>query len=521
MATTLNIVHGATPVSLTSANVTFCDYTPRPGRRGQLTVTEQIKVIFTGAITTVQATLRNIERAFAIAERHYDTGRGDRCYLTFQPDGAAAAYRSEIVRPVPGLSAGDVILPDNWLSTQSSGQRVIITINVTRVNSWEANTESELVLSNGGGSGAGGRGIYLLHGAALMTTDTFSYTSPATITDSGDGFGVFGVGDIISLRGDTNDGIYSIASATTNIITVTEPITTSTGGVASSIYDIQNYTHIDSAVIDGDLPAVSRIEFTNNDAGADLETVWIGQNYLSGPETLAHILEIDDSDTGSSTGDATCGSGWKRIYAISDTEAKITGWTIPTETLTAADGGYFKVFARFSEYTNITAVKWRLKILYSGTVIWQGGQVKFDDTYALTNRIVRELDTIQLPPFIPENSVPTDLTLELWGIRDAGAINVNVDCLILMPLDGYRRLRSLDGIAQNSVLKDDGVTNTYYQEVSSQQVRDIAAVGDQIVLWPNEDNRLYFLMHSHTTGVADHDRTASLRIYYRPRKITV
>jgi hypothetical protein len=454
MAHTLNIVHGSTTVSLTSSGVVFCDYVPTAGRRSQETVTEQIKLVFTGAITTIQATIRSVERAFGVAERRYDTGRGDRCYLVFQPDGAAAAYRAEIVRPEPETSAGDVVLPDGLVAYQLGGQNVLVTIDFTRKNYWEASTETELELSNPGGSGTGGQTVYNFYDTGLGA--------------------------------------------------------------------IQDYVNIAAAQIGGDLPAACRIEITNTDAGDALETVWIGQNVLSDPANLTYYLEISASDTGVNAADATCSAGFKRSYDITTTEAKVTGWTITSANLVDFNGGYFKTMIRFATGANAADVKWRIKILYSGTVIWEGGQIQFDDTYAAIARCVRELDTVQLPPYVPENSAPTDLTFELWGQAATGSTEtVLIDCLVLLALDGYRRLRSLEGIVQNAVLIDDGVTGTYYQEVSSKQVRDISTVGDQIMLWPNEVNRLYFKLHSITANTGEDDRTASVKIYYRPRRITL
>jgi len=453
MANTFSIVHGSTTVNLHSGNIIVMKYSPTIGR-GE-TVLDEVVLYLTGTATNIQTSIRSIGRALELAERRYDTGRGDRVYFKVQVDGTDALYRSEIVRESPYKSAGELRLPNREsLGIEWTGKGLRCTLLLTRVNHFEADAEAELALTNPGGSGTGGQTVYNFYDTGLGA--------------------------------------------------------------------IQDYVTIAAAAIGGDMPAACRIEMTNSDAGDALETVWIGQNVLSDPANLTYYLEISASDTGANVGDATCSAGFKRSYDITTTEAKVTGWTLASANLVDFNGGYFKAMIRFSSGADVTEVKWRIKVLYSGTVIYEGGQVQFDDTYTAIARVVRELDTVQLPPYVPENSAPTDLTFELWGQSASGSTEtILIDCIVLLALDGYRRLRSLEGIVQNAILKDDSITGTYYQEVSAKQVRDIATNGSQIMLWPNEINRLYFKLHSITANTGEVDRTISVRIYYRPRRITL
>ena len=178
--------------------------------------------------------------------------------------------------------------------------------------------------------------------------------------------------------------------------------------------------------------------------------------------------------------------------------------------------------ARFFDGTNLTDVKLRIKIFYASQALYVGGQIEYDDTYAGISRLWRAIDTIQLPPYLLEGATPTDLTIELWGIRtSAGDKTIKLDCLMLLPINKYRKLRSLSGVAQNSVLIDDGIKELYYQTVSSEYVRDIVAEGESIMLWPAIDNRLYFIQHSETANTADRDRLITVKVFYRQRRATL
>jgi len=90
-----------------------------------------------------------------------------------------------------------------------------------------------------------------------------------------------------------------------------------------------------------------------------------------------------------------------------------------------------------------------------------------------------------------------------------------------MPLDSHRKLKSVSGVAQNSILVDDPIAETYYQEVSSKRVPDIIGFGDYIWATPGKDLRIYFLQNSEADAKADINRAMSIRCYIRPRIATL
>jgi len=240
------------------------------------------------------------------------------------------------------------------------------------------------------------------------------------------------------------------------------------------------------------------------------------------PEDFAHVLEAEDSDTGVDVNDASCSSDEYRAYTVDDTGGKMTAWTIPSETLAASKSAYFKCIARFYDANHLDDVKFRIRILYGSQVLYVGPYIEYDDTYAGIVRLWREIDTVQLPPYLLEGNTSTDITFELQGIAtSAGNKTINLDCVMLMPTDGYRKLRSTSGVAQNSVLIDDGVLGIYYQTVSSELVKDVVAEGKPIMVYPGIDNRPYFIQHSETASKADRDRLITVKVYYRERRATL
>ena len=168
-----------------------------------------------------------------------------------------------------------------------TNKSIEILILLNRRDYWEADSETELALANGSGSGTGGRGIANPHGAAVFNDTTVSFSGGDTIADSGNGFAIFGVGDVISLRGSTsNDGIYTVLTAAAAEITVNELVVNEAAGDDVFIYDMINYVHIDSAAIGGVLPAPLKIKITNNECRGRTS------NGLDGDATVYHRLRL-------------------------------------------------------------------------------------------------------------------------------------------------------------------------------------------------------------------------------------
>lgn len=526
MANTLNIVNGSTTTSLNSSDYAIVDYVPTTGN-GEI-VLDRIRIqVKASSYSNLQSDLRAIETAIEAAQRRYDSGIGDRVYLKFCPDGLSTTYRSEIIRPEGGTEAGRIELQPLQFGWKWRYKYAEVLILLHRRDYWEADSETELSLRNNSGSGTGGLAIINSHSSAVLT-DTSIYFSQSNrlITDGNNGFTVFAVGDLISIRGsDSNDGTYTISAVAVNgsTINVNEPIADELAGNSISIYDIYNYVDIASSSITGVLPTPVRLRLTNSyNVAADLETVWIGQNWRSSPLSMVYYLETEDSATGSNTANAGASSGQYRIYDVTTTETALTTWSLSSAQMTASKGAYFRLIAKFFDGTDITKVEYRIRLLYGTDILWDSGIFSFDDTYEATDRVMREFCTMQLPPYFTESQTPPAITLQLSAVSTTGSTEtIKLDYIEMLPLDGWRKLVSTSGVAYESILVDDGIDNMSYQLVASQIVNDIYAEGVPVMLVPGKDTRLYFMMHSITDDTAEIVRTASIRIYYRPRVRTI
>ena len=288
---------------------------------------------------------------------------------------------------------------------------------------------------------------------------------------------------------------------------------------ASPYHD--NWVEIAAADVLGDMPGPTRLELINNYATARLYTAWIGQNWTD-PDNLAHILEAEDSTGGTDKSDSGCSGGYYSEYILaSGAETEMFTWSLGASLLDACKGQYYKIMARFVTGAP-TSVKFRLKLKYAATTIWQSGQITLDATRSLQ---IRDMFTLRLPPWLLGQIDLSALSLILTGQQITGSpVYVEPDFLQITPLDGWRMLECAGyGVVQNERMIDDGMNGNSYIDngAGDNKVGIVVGYGSPIELYPGKKQRLYILMHSNTANTAEILRTISAKLYYHPRRQTL
>ena len=529
MGHTLKLVRDTDEIDFTAGVYTIKTYVPQSGSGSAETVTESAQIIIEASSTsTLQDAIRDIEKLFTWAKDKRQSRIGERVYVTFSEDGDATIYQSEIYAVDETNVPGRVVVDPSWMKSVHWDDNVA-TIQVTweRKNYWEKYDEDgyvELPLDNGSqAKGTGGCQVFNPNTAAVFTDTTVSFTAATNrISDSGNGFGIFDAGDCINLRGSTsNDGVYTIEAATAAYITVYQEVANEDAGDTINIWDIQNYVDILGSDIDGTIPTPLGLYSVSATGGDELESFWIYANRHS-PTEFPHILDTEDSDSGAQNVSALCVSGFYNQYSVTTTYAKLTGWTLSTQLLEVGGGAYFRVLGRFFDTTDITNVKLGFKILTGTTVIYEGGKASFDDTYASTEEILREIDTLRLPPFERWDGEAAPLTLQLWGVSTTGSTEtINLDCLFLLPTDGWLKLKSLSGIGDGEGIDEQPWQNWRYKVGSSGSVPDVVGIGGPIMLYPGQDIRIYFNYHTDANATAEINRELTIIAVYLPRIVSI
>lgn len=465
MAHLLYIVYSGGTINLNSGNVRMLEqYVPRMGDGEK--VVDGVELEFSGtAVTEIQTEMQKVHNALREAQAYQVDKTGSPVYAYFQPNGYTEAWRTEL-KPYR---------TNDWkltLDSDSMGKarwedayKVKGLLTWTRGDYWEG-VEAQIPLTNANGT---------------------ANTAGLTIKNCGDGTG---------------------ASPTKR----------------------DNTVSISSASVSGDLPGATRLEITNtyNNAARNY-TWWIGHNVNSDPANFVHVIEAEDSTVSGGAGgtvvaNANYSGGEARTEVVYNSNF-VSGysatykWALSTAILNAVRGNYVRAMARFTGTLSETTIWVKLQIILGATVIWDGPQV------LLSTLEIQELGSFRLPPYLLKSGDLYPLDLQMIVVDTAGTADktITLDSVELMPLDGWRKLGDAGyGQGYNVRIVDDGINDLIYTDSWSTagKVGNYIGYGEAIKLHPGKDQKLYF-MWTYNGADALNDKTASVKLYYRPRRRTI
>jgi hypothetical protein len=303
--------------------------------------------------------------------------------------------------------------------------------------------------------------------------------------------------------------------------------TGNTGGITVYNHDDagtghDNFVSIAAAAVTGDLPAPTRLEMTNTyNAASRTYDLWIGHGYQIDTATFNHILEAEDGGAGDVNNAGASGGKYLAVTLSNTLETTIRSWTITGAQLNAAKGRFFKAIARFADSTGLASVRYRLKVVWNVSTLWESAQAYPDTNRAI---IIRDLTTFRLPPWLEGLGSQDSVDLVLTGQVVTAPVTINLDFLQLTPVDGWRYIIPKGyGAPYNTRIVDDGIDGRIYVDdgAGASKAGIFIGYGSPIMLQPNKLQRLYFLQHSSSIDTAQIDRTLSIKLFYRPRRLTL
>ena len=283
------------------------------------------------------------------------------------------------------------------------------------------------------------------------------------------------------------------------------------GGNSSSV-------NIAANQVQGKLPTRAELELTSTSAGPKRAyTFHVGMQSFGDPAALTPSLEAESAAPLITSGTAAGGSnGSYRTFSWSGSaETSLARFTLSSSLLAACRGGTFRLFAR--------------TVGAPSTNLWLRARVQLFDVTNL--RILDqvqcstgegeliELGAVQLPPYLAGETSVAGLSILLSGQNYAGGANsLNLDYLYLMPLSSYRAYRPKGyGLAQNARLVD-APEGIYTDGWAGGRIGHYAAEGAPLMLWPGRAQRLHILQRC-DDGTAGEDRTLTVRMWHRPRRV--
>ncbi len=298
-----------------------------------------------------------------------------------------------------------------------------------------------------------------------------------------------------------------------------------TGGVTIYNHDDATAGHdnwVDVAAVDvaGSLPAPARIRLTNSYGSAIFySNFYQSNNAFHAPTAFTHVLEGEAAAGANTVVDANSSNGnfgrapW--TTSIVHTLNLFT-WTLSNVFLAATGGGFFRVLVRFATTppTNIE-LQLHVKTTISPVLsLWDGPKM------TATGNLLQDLGVVQLPPGVAGTNF-FGLGLVLTAAF-TGTNQLDIDFVQLTPANSTRWFKQIGyQIPNGDSIENNGPEDRVYEidAATGQQSHLYEVYSGVLYVWPNRDQRFIFL-HDHATGMLI-AHTGTVRIYYRPRRLTL
>jgi hypothetical protein len=282
-----------------------------------------------------------------------------------------------------------------------------------------------------------------------------------------------------------------------------------------------NWFDISGADISGELPTPVRLELTNTYDNTLNRTkgVYVGQQWRGNPaQTL--VLEGENADYGVTVLPEVpdynaYSNGQYGQLNVPVAEGYGCYWNLDSVFLANCAGIDLRAFASFTFVPDGTWA--RLKLLLAGlTTIWETPWVLLNNSPAYW----KELGILRLPPYLWDSGTLGMLRLALTFKRPGqAATTINLDYLQLLPLDSWRMINHVGyDLDYQETLVDDQIEEKTYAiwvggDINGYQV----TYGGKILLEPGIDQRVHIV----ASGAYLPRRTSTVKLFYRPRKLTL
>lgn len=295
-----------------------------------------------------------------------------------------------------------------------------------------------------------------------------------------------------------------------------------TGGRTVTFNTTSNYISIAAGVIDGVLPAFTRITFQNKTGGTRYYTrLYVGNNVFSSPATFGYAIQ---GETFVNYGLSTANAG-----AVGGLVSRITVPTTPpvqvnagyqlsgTTMLNLARGRRFNLLGKLTDGAGAN-LKANVVLSYSsvflaGYTIWKSNDL------ILPSGFYFDFGSIPLPPAKNVANTYKDLYLGIRFWRDSGS-TIDLDYLFFMGTDSFVIAETPgQAIANNDYIELNSIDGSNTLLESGLRSNFVFVKTGVFRVYPAVEQRIHFFVDDSSTAAITH--TASVRLYYRPRRFSI
>ena len=295
-----------------------------------------------------------------------------------------------------------------------------------------------------------------------------------------------------------------------------------TGGLAILNHTDGHAAHGNSVLIKAasaltDMPAPLRFELTNTYSTTLLKDIFVGAYHH--PTVTAENIFFAHANSMSGgtqyTNPAAINEYYRTVSWTSSAWTELLNYGISLTDINLLDGRTFRPILHFYTPHAYTDLSLRLSLKRGIYTIQVCEPVYTDPNFQYVI-----FPPIQLPPNqLLRETLPHHVEIQVSGLKEDGSLaSFSMDQLLLLPLDYGALYSGFFLMDQDDILIDDafrGLLNVRYSAAGSETISHIRQ-GGPLRLYPNENTRLIFVL-ANSSNVIDIDRTATIRVYYRPR----
>lgn len=295
-----------------------------------------------------------------------------------------------------------------------------------------------------------------------------------------------------------------------------------TGGVVVYNHDDSgtghdNWVIIAAADAAGALPAPIALYMETVGADNYVNDTYIGE--ACGVNSVGLTQEAEsalyDFVTAVDHNDATCSGGVYTTFTLGATRAQLCCWLKSVD----KNARYFHAFARLK---NAAAAGTHLQLVVESNyasdadIVYTASEVILAGT-----EILVDLGLIKLPPWNGNDLAFTNIYTALFGYV-AGGGTLDLDCIELLPMDRHRSLLGKSTLPTwIDRIVDDGPNRlTWVAGNTAAKYMLHNSYGEYAIVYPGQDNKLCFVFLD-GDGAWTIDRQATIKAYYRPRRLTL
>jgi hypothetical protein len=256
-----------------------------------------------------------------------------------------------------------------------------------------------------------------------------------------------------------------------------------------------NFFSVPLANFSTDLPAIVSLKILNSYATGTLKDIFIGSFQYDALGSLPTLYyEGEDGTGGTDTVSADCSGGYlNRLTWSTAAWADLVYWSITSSNVTKFKNRMVMPIIRLG---SVLAEAAQLKlVLKAGSITLYESPV----IYANAGIYYVKFNPIRIPPNMVSSVVSTvALELHLYAYKnDTTTDTIDVDFILLMPLDTFAHYQSIDTLSENDYLVDDGLSDFIYSVKSGyESPTHIPVLSNNRIFTKNNAKFVVFLTNS-------------------------